>query len=623
MREDRILVRGGSGIHALTGHTLPKSAEREYTGRASSVPERGSAEQMAMNSAASGNTAPEDAFADKRETLLRYRAFRSATGSFRPAGKRIRAVCDPGTFEEFAADLESSDPLQFPEYREKLAQCRMRTGALDAAAVGTARIAGIPVVIGELDPDFCMGSMGTVVGEKVARACEMAGERHCPLILFSASGGARMQEGMYSLMQMAKTAAAVRRFQKNGGLYVSVLTNPVTGGVSASFAFLGDIILAEPGALIGFAGPRVIEKTIGQRLPAHFQSAEFQREHGFVDIVVLPEKMRETLIQILQLHTDSSVPGDHRTDRQTDPSVPQFESAGQTSGRPASDRTEEAAAEDGAGIKKTAWERVQEARSADRPRLTDYISCIFTGFCELAGDRLGGEDPAILGGIARLDGIPVTVIGHRKGHDLKENIACRFGMASPEGYRKALRLMKQAARFHRPVITFIDTPGAYPGKEAEENGQSAAIAENLAAMSDLPVPVIALVTGEGASGGALGIGAADRILMLENSVYYVLSPEGFAAILWKDEKRAGEAAGLMRVTASELAAAGLADRVIPEPDPLNFRTLPAFGEKLRDILCEELAALSALTPEELTERRYRRYRSFDRDLMRHHREGDV
>ena len=396
MREGNIPVRDSSHQSTVTGRTgretpgrpaSEETAERAETGQ--KVPEHG-----LSGRAVPEQNLPENAFAEKRETLLRYRAFRSATGNFQPAGKRIRAVCDPGTFEEFAADLESSDPLQFPEYREKLAQCRMRTGALDAAAVGTARIAGIPVVIGELDPDFCMGSMGTVVGEKVARACEMAGERHCPLILFSASGGARMQEGMYSLMQMAKTAAAVRRFQKNGGLYVSVLTNPVTGGVSASFAFLGDIILAEPGALIGFAGPRVIEKTIGQRLPAHFQSAEFQREHGFVDIVVLPEKMRETLIQILRLHTGGT---ERYTEQEKSNTGPEKCCTTQAKMLPAVDRSRNPDPAGPCCAEKTAWERVQAARAADRPRLTDYLPCIFTDFCELAGDRLGGEDPAILG----------------------------------------------------------------------------------------------------------------------------------------------------------------------------------------------------------------------------------
>ena len=255
------------------------------------------------------------------------------------------------------------------------------------------------------------------------------------------------------------------------------------------------------------------------------------------------------------------------------------------------------------------------ARSKDRPKVTDLIPLIFDHFMELCGDRLGGEDPAILGGIATLGGIPVTVIGHRKGRDLKENIRCRFGMPEPEGYRKALRLMLEAEKFGRPVISFIDTPGAYPGKEAEEHGQSAAIAENIARMSTLRVPVIAVVTGEGSSGGALGIGVADDVWMLENAVYSVLSPEGFATILWKDEKRTEEACRVMKMTAGELYAQGLCDRVIAEPrgglKTEDKEAMREFGASLREELTNRMIDLMKLSPDELTERRYGKYRHFE------------
>ena len=215
---------------------------------------------------------------------------------------------------------------------------------------------------------------------------------------------------------------------------------------------------------------------------------------------------------------------------------------------------------------RTAEQRVALARHAGRPGTADYIAHLFTDFFACQGDRLCREDASILGGVALYHGRPVTVLGHRKGKDLEENLSCNFGMPSPEGYRKAQRLMKQAEKFRRPVITFIDTPGAYPGLEAEAHGQGEAIASTLALMSALTVPAIAVVTGEGGSGGALALGVANAVLMLENAVYSVLSPEGFASILWKDSSRSGEAAELMKLTAADLLNLGVVDAVIPEPE---------------------------------------------------------
>ena len=215
--------------------------------------------------------------------------------------------------------------------------------------------------------------------------------------------------------------------------------------------------------------------------------------------------------------------------------------------------------------KYTPEEKVKIARNPGRPGTADFIQALFTDFFEQRGDRQCREDGSILGGIARFHGRPVTVLGHRKGKSLEENLHCNFGMPGPEGYRKAQRLMRQAQKFRRPVITFVDTPGAYPGLEAEARGQGEAIASTLALMSSLDVPVVTIVTGEGGSGGALALAVANRVLMLENAVYPVLSPEGFASILWKDSSRSGEAAGIMKLTARDLVELGVADEVIPEP----------------------------------------------------------
>ncbi len=399
---------------------------------------------------------------------------------------RLNSILDDGSMKELDEDLKASDPLQFPDYPKKLEAAHIKSGLNEAVVTAVGAIGGYKCVVGVMDSRFMMGSMGTVVGEKITRAVEYAASHRLPLILFCASGGARMQEGILSLMQMAKTSAAISRFSEKGLLYISVLTHPTTGGVTASFASLGDIILAEPGALIGFAGQRVIEDTIHQKLPEGFQRAEFQEAHGFVDQVVPRNQMRRTLIQILTLHQKGVVSN--------------REVKKEPSGK-------------GRDTQLGGAEKLLIARHWKQPGVQDYIDGLLTEFFECRGDRQSREDMAILGGIALYHGVPVTVIGTRKGKTLEEKMKCNFGMPGPEGYRKALRLMKQAEKFHRPVITFIDTTGAYPGIEAEEKGQGEAIARNLMEMSSLKVPVIAVITGEGNSGGALALGVADRVLM--------------------------------------------------------------------------------------------------------------
>ena len=255
-----------------------------------------------------------------------------------------------------------------------------------------------------------------------------------------------------------------------------------------------------------------------------------------------------------------------------------------------------------------AAQRVAIARHPQRPNITDYINSLFTDFFEQRGDRSCGEDAAILGGVAFFHDQPVTVIGTRKGRTLEENLACNFGMPGPEGYRKALRLMKQAEKFGRPIITFIDTPGAYPGKDAEERGQGEAIARNLMEMSGLTVPVIAVVTGEGSSGGALALGVANRILMLENAVYSVLSPEGFASILWKDPSRSGEACEIMKLTAQDLYKDGIVEEIIPEPVGGAQRAHGVLFGNLDEALQRQLRSLARMNGHQLAEQRYQKFR---------------
>ena len=262
----------------------------------------------------------------------------------------------------------------------------------------------------------------------------------------------------------------------------------------------------------------------------------------------------------------------------------------------------------------TPAEKVKLARHPERPGTADFIEVLFTDFFEQRGDRLCGEDASILGGIARFHGRPVTVLGHRKGKTLEENLRCSFGMPGPEGYRKAQRLMRQAEKFGRPIITFVDTPGAYPGKEAEERGQGEAIAQCLALMSSLTVPVISVLTGEGGSGGALALAVANRVLMLEHAVYSVLSPEGFASILWKDAARADEACGVMKLTAQDLRRYGIVQGVLREPEGGAHTDWEAVFRTVDAALTRELAALDKLKGPALAKQRYDMFRAMGRNL---------
>lgn len=499
------------------------------------------------------------------------------------AYRRIQMVADSDTFEEWDHDLTGGNPMHYRGYEEKVHALQEKTGLQEAVVTGKCRINGKETVLAVCDGRFMMSSMGWAVGEKITRAVENATEKRLPVIIFACSGGARMQEGITSLMQMAKTSAALRRHSDAGLLYVSVLTEPTTGGVTASFAMLGDVILAEPGALIGFAGPRVIEQTIHQKLPKGFQRAEFLLEHGFIDDIVKRENLKETLGKILTFHEKGDlVPGQNQLECSHIGNAPFL----------------------------SAWERVQLSRKMDRPSGSDYIEALFDDFTEFHGDRTYGDDKAIIGGIASFHGMPVTVIAQQKGNNTKENIYHNFGMPMPEGYRKALRLMKQAEKFHRPVICFVDTPGAFCGVEAEERGQGEAIARNLMELSGLKTPVLSIVTGEGGSGGALALAAGDQVWMLENSVYSVLSPEGFASILWKDSTRAEEAAEVMKLTATDLYQKGIIEEMIPEPEEFHTESLWQVTGILDGKIEEFIKEYDKLSENELLNRRYERFRKF-------------
>ncbi len=506
----------------------------------------------------------------------------------------IELIADPESFEEFSRHLVSVDPLVFSDrlpYRRRVLEAREQTGLTEAAVNGNARIRGQQVVLMVLDFRFLGGSMGSVVGEKVTTAFERAIEKKVPIITVAASGGARMQEGMLSLMQMAKTAAAAKRVHDSHVPFISILTHPTTGGIYASFANQGDIILAEPRALIGFAGPRVIKQTSGRgEVSSH--SAEFLFEHGLVDQVVERDQLRDTLATILRIVGSR---GQINRDSKRDTSALKHDI------RPA-------------------WETVQIARHPERPTALDYIGRMSPQFVELHGDRSFGEDPAMVGGLGEIAGQGVVFIGNERGHGDEKR---RGGQALPEGYRKATRLMLLASRLRMPVVTLIDTPGVFLGPGSEERGIAMALSESLALMSVLPVPVVAVIIGEGGSGGAVAIGLADQVLMLDHAVYSVIAPEGAAAILFRDASRAPEVAESLKITASDCLRLGVIDGIVPEPEGGAHLNLDFAAALLRDSITESLVDLVETSPERLVRDRYRKFRrmgqhnTYLRELVAH------
>jgi acetyl-CoA carboxylase carboxyl transferase beta subunit/acetyl-CoA carboxylase carboxyl transferase alpha subunit len=483
----------------------------------------------------------------------------------------------------------ADDPLGFTDskpYAQRLQHAREQIGIPCAVLVGQGRIDGCPVVVAAMDFRFMGGSMGSAEGEAITAAAEHALENRIPLVLVSASGGARMQEGVYSLLQMAKTAQALAALDEAGILTVSLITDPTYGGVAASFATLTDIVIAEPGARLGFAGPRVIEQTIGQKLPDGFQTAEFLLAQGLIDAVVPRSRQREVLATLL---------------RACD---------GRASRAPAVDGEPPIVTDPARLTRRAAWDVVQLARDINRPTTRDYLSHILDGdgFLELHGDRLSGDCPAVVCGLGTLDGRPLVVVGTQKGHSTKELADHSFGMATPDGYRKAARMMRLAAKLGLPVLALIDTPGAHPGIEAEEHGQAVAIAENLRLMASLPVPLVAVVTGEGGSGGALALSVCDRVLICENALYSVISPEGCAAILWHDRGSAPAAAEALRLDARSLMEHQLVDGVVPEPENGAHTDHAQAADLLRRAVSHCLDELSGKGGEQLIRDRRRRFR---------------
>ncbi|MBV8085787.1 MAG: acetyl-CoA carboxylase carboxyltransferase subunit alpha [Chloroflexi bacterium] len=548
------------------------------------------------------------------------------------AYERVEVFADPDSFHELDAGMQSADPLRFvsrdKRYPDRLIEAQQSSGLTEAVIYGTARLKEQQIVLTVMDAAFLGASMGSVVGEKIARSFEVALTERCPLVIFTASGGARMHEGLFSLMQMAKTTAAAAALAEAGLPFICVCTDPTYAGVTASFASIADVIIGEPGASIGFAGPRVIEQTTKHKVGADERDTRFMLQHGMVDLEVPRPDLRDTVSRLLRLMSGNSYvptpnpqpptpaakpldferPIGDLEDKLADARKHAAKGDDKADGRARDlERELQRALEDTYG-RLEPWHKVQIARHPARPHLDDVIAGVFTDFVELHGDRRYGDDQAIVAGLALFEGQPVVVIGHQKGRDTRDNVHRNFGMAHPEGYRKAQRLMRLAERFGLPVLCFPDTPGASPVMDDEMRGQAEAIASNIFCMLSLRVPVIVTILGEGGSGGALAIGVGDRVLMLEHAVYSVASPEGCAAIVWRDASFAPQAAQAMRITAQDLTELRLVDGIVPEPLGGAQRDYAATFRNIASVLASELTRLRDEPVNELLSQRREKYR---------------
>ena len=517
------------------------------------------------------------------ETFARFRVCHACGFHYTmTARERIDTLADPGTFREINRNVTSFDPLSFSSrvpYKQRLFQDQRRTGLTEAVVSGTCAIGGSPVVLIVLDFGFMGGSMGCVVGEKVALALEHAAKRKIPAVAVVTSGGARIQEGVLSLMQMAKTSIAANRLHAKGLPFVSVLANPATGQAYASFANLADIILAEPAAIVGVAAMRVLRETSDVPLPEGSHTAESHLEHGMLDAVVERDRLREFLAVLLDLLSSRYKLTARRTAQKLETEATRHE----------------------------AWESVKLARHGSRPTALDYIERIATDFVELHGDRLYGDDASIVCGLGHLGGQTVMLIGQERGA-VDERRGRRGGRMSPEGLRKAQRAFRLASKFDVPLISLVDTQGAYSGLDAEERGLGNAIATTMSRMAGLTVPSIAVVIGEGGSESALALAVADRVLMMESAIYSIISPEDAAGLIYQDEARADEVAESLRLTAYDCMELGIVDHVVQEP-PGGAHTNPdEAARQLRRILLQELAALQSMSVRRVLSSRYKKFR---------------
>ena len=498
------------------------------------------------------------------------------------ARQRIELLADRRSFKESHKYLSSVSPLSFASrspYRTLLTHTQNRTGLTEAAVTGRCRIDGIDVTLVVLDFGFMGGSMGIVVGEKVALALENAARQEMPLVALVTGGGVRIQEGVLSLMQMAKTVTAANRLREKKVPFIVVLANPSTGQAYASFANLADIILAEPGSLIGLAPLRTVKEVSKKPLPLDAHTAEAHLNNGLLDNVIDREALQPRLASLLSILTN------------------------QKSGKGDQKKFLKASLPDGPDPE--AWEAVTVARQAERPSAMAYMRAMLDPFIELRGDRLNGDDRSIVGGVGYLCGDPVAAIGQQRRPLLDGD---RYHVY-PEGLRKAQRIINLASRFKLPLITFVDTQGADPGLEAEEQGIGNAVANTLAMMAEAPTPIVSVIIGEGGSEGALALGLSDRIIMQRYSIYSPISLNRNIGGPYPDDHSLDrEAASALMLTARDCLELGIIDQIAPEPEGGAHTDRQEAVRGIQVSIMKQMAQLSKMSESKLLKLRYKKFR---------------
>ena len=497
------------------------------------------------------------------------------------ARERIELLVDKETFKENYKYVKTVEPLSFSRrnrYRKFLEQDQNRTGLTEAAVAGKCRIGDVETMLIVLDFGFMGGTMGSVVGEKVSMAFENAARRGIPAVAVVSGGGVRIQEGVLSLMQMAKTVTAANRLRDEEVPLIVVLANPSTGQAYASFANLADVILAEPGSLIGLSPLRTLREVSKMPLPLDAHTAEAHVGHGLLDNVVDRENLQPRIASILQILTaQKHGKSNHKNLLKSEPEE--------------CDEVEP-------------WEAMTAARNSERPQASSYFRSILDPFIELRGDRLNSDDRSVVTGIGFMDGLAVAVIGQQRRTLVEGERYHVF----PDGLRKAQRLIDLASRFKLPLVTLIDTQGADPGLEAEEQGIGNAIARTLSSMLTVPTPMVSVVIGEGGSEGALALGLSDRILMQQFAIYSPISVNHTLGAAHHDHMLDREAAEALMLTAHDCLELGIADEVVPEPDGGSHVDPHKASTDLQTAILTNLFQLSKMSEGKLLKKRYKKFR---------------
>jgi acetyl-CoA carboxylase carboxyl transferase subunit beta len=509
----------------------------------------------------------------------RYRVCHSCGFHFHLGGReRTALLLDPGSFRESDRGVTNIDPISFSTerqpYRTRVIRAQRRTGLTESVLTGTGTVFGREVVVAVLDFSFLGGSIGVAAGERLARAFEKATSRDVPIITVCSTSGTRMQEGVLALMQVPRVMAAALRHSERGLPHIAILTDPTTGSAYSGFVNLADYIMAEPNALVGYAALAVLEEQAQDGLPKASHTSERHLELGLIDAVVPREQLRDSVGFLLDML---------RADLQLSASPSWRE-------RPVQHTPH------------AALQQVQLSRHSNRPSASDFIARMAPLFIALRGDRTGQDDSSIIAGIASPGGEPVVFIGQERRHGDP-----RSGWIGPAGFRKATRAMRLAAKFGLPVVTLVDTAGANPGIESEEAGLGPALAECLATMLELPVPTVAVITGEGSSEAAVALAAADRVLMLDNAVYEVIKPED-AARNFLEIETPGEVADRLRITSHDCLRLGIADGLVPEPGEGAHSNADEAAAILRRAILRELVRVQEMNPQRRLSRRHDRYR---------------